>query len=74
MAVARVEPGGPADDAGIAEGDVILSVDGKPVTSTSDLSQVLAGLQVGQTVQVVVMRPDGSRRTVQVKLGQYPGS
>ena len=41
-------------------------------SSTVDLAQVLAGLQVGQTVNVVIQTPDQAKRTVSVKLGQFP--
>ena len=72
--VGQVQPGGPAAKAGIAVGDLIVSVAGKPTPTASDLGAVLAGLRPGRTVKVVVLRPDGTRRTVSVTLGEYPGS
>jgi putative serine protease PepD len=71
--VARVEKGGPADKAGIDEGDRLLTVAGKPTPTADDLATVLTGLKPGQTVPVMVRRPDGDRATVQVKLGESPG-
>jgi putative serine protease PepD len=73
VAVVAVQPGGPADTAGIRPGDVIVAVDGKPTPTSAELSQVLAGLQPVQTVNVAVQRDDGTKRTLPVKLGQFPG-
>ena len=72
--VGSVTAGGPAADAGIHIGDLIVSVGGKPTATTALLSEVLAGLKPGHTVPVVVMTQRGTRTTLQVTLGTYPGS
>lgn len=72
--VGEVKGGGPADKAGIEAGDIIASVNGKPTPSASDLAGVLAGLRPGRRVEVELLRPDGSTKTVRVTLGEYPGS
>ena len=69
----KVEPGQPADKAGIKTGDEIVSVAGKPTPTTTELGAVLANLKPGQTVPVVVVHQDGTRATVQVTLGEFPG-
>jgi S1-C subfamily serine protease len=71
--VGEVKSGGPADEAGIRSGDIIAAVDGKPTPTPSALAEVLAGLKPGRTVDVELLRPDGSTKTAQVKLGEYPG-
>jgi S1-C subfamily serine protease len=71
--VYAVESGGPADRAGIVAGELIVSVDGKATPDNATLSTVLAGLQPGQTVPVDIERPDGTKSTVQVTLGEIPG-
>jgi S1-C subfamily serine protease len=71
--VGGVSPGGPAADAGISVGDVILSVAAKHTPTTTALGAVLAGLDPGKSVQVMVRDQSGSRRIVRVTLGQYPG-
>jgi putative serine protease PepD len=69
----QVEPGQPADKAGIKTGDKIVSIDGKPTPTTTEVGSVLANLKPGQTVAVVVVHQDGTRGTVSVTLGEYPG-
>jgi len=39
--VAEVEPGGPADKAGLAVGDVIREIDKKPVSTVDDVAAAL---------------------------------
>jgi S1-C subfamily serine protease len=70
--VASVVQGGPADKAGVQEGDVITAVNGKPVASADDLSTVLAELKPGQHATLTVTRPDGSKATLDVTLGENP--
>jgi putative serine protease PepD len=69
----QVETGGPADKAGIKTGDEIVSVAGKPTPTTNELGTVLANLKPGQTVPLVIVHQDGTRATVQVTLGEFPG-
>jgi putative serine protease PepD len=71
--VYAVVSGGPADQAGITTQELIVSVDGKPTPDSSALSVVLAGLQPGQKVPVVIEKADGTQSTVQVTLGEIPG-
>jgi len=72
--VGSVTTGGPAARAEIRVGDVIVSVDGKPTSTTALLSAVLAELKPGQKVPVAVTSQKGTKTTVQVTLGTYPGS
>ena len=64
--------GGPAADAGIQEGDVIVDVNGQPIEAATDLGRVLDGLRPGMDVEVRVIGTDGTQRTEQVKLGTKP--
>jgi serine protease Do len=63
--------GGPADNAGMKSGDVIVSVDGKTVATATDLGSILDGLQPGTTVPVVVDR-HGQQVTLNVTLDARP--
>jgi serine protease Do len=67
--VAAVIEGGPAESAGIAQGDVIITFDGRQVDDTRGLVRMVAETSVGRDVDVVIWR-NGDRRTVQVNLGQ----
>jgi putative serine protease PepD len=69
----QVIAGGPADKAGLKSGDELVSVAGQSTRTTSELGTTLASLKPGQTVAVVVVHQDGTRSTVQVTLGQFPG-
>jgi putative serine protease PepD len=74
MGVVSVVPGGPAAAAGIQTGEVITAVNNTPVHTASDLAQVLAKLDPGQTVPITLTTSQGATRTVMVTLGQLPGS
>src|SRR5204863_7964901 len=66
--VATMVPGGPAQRAGMQNGDVIQSVGGKRVADPTQLSVVISAKQPGDRVAVVVKR-SGSTRTLEVTLG-----
>ncbi|MFF4238660.1 S1C family serine protease [Actinomadura geliboluensis] len=73
VAVVDVQRGGGAAKAGIKPGDLILSVNGTATPDQTALSSVLANLKPGDTAKVEVQQADGSKRTVQVTLGELPG-
>jgi putative serine protease PepD len=73
LLVSRVSAGGPAARAGVRAGELITAVQGRATPDPATLSDVLAGLRPGQTVRVALADPGGSRRTVRVTLGQFPG-
>jgi len=66
--VGGVEAGGPAATAGILNGDIILTVDGKPIVAMHDLPRIIAGEPVGKTIDVVVLRK-GVQQTIPVTIG-----
>jgi putative serine protease PepD len=72
--VSAVVAGGPSAKAGLAVGDVITSVNGKPTQTSADLGTVLASVKPGQTVTVKFMRQSGASGTARVTLGEFPGS
>ena len=67
--VASVQPGGPAAQAGMKQGDLIVAVNGTPVQSTDDLATVLAQIKPGTTIPVKVDR-HGKTMTLHVKVGE----
>ena len=71
--VSAVEPGSPAERAGIEQGDVILEVDGRPVDDSNALRNEIAGMKPGSTAKVTVLR-DGARKTLDATLTELPSS
>ena len=54
--IAGVYPEGPADRAGIKRGDILIAVEGKPVTNSSDMLNLIAALSPGQTTTLMILR------------------
>jgi serine protease DegQ len=65
-----VEPG-PAADAGLRSGDVIVAMAGEEVRSMQDFLSILNGLDVGDEIEVEVVRGD-EELTVPAVLGERP--
>ncbi|MCA9326934.1 PDZ domain-containing protein, partial [Candidatus Saccharibacteria bacterium] len=65
--------GGPADKAGLKEGDVITKVDGTAIDEKNSLLAALGSHKPGDTVTLTVVR-DGKTITVEVTLGTAPTS
>ena len=65
--VSQVTPGGPADKAGIKEGDVIVNFDGRRVDDSHDLPRLVASTAVGKTATIRVLR-DGKEIALQAKI------
>jgi S1-C subfamily serine protease len=70
--VAGVEAGSPADQAGLAEGDTITSINGKSVGSTDDMSAALGSLHAGDSVKVGWTDASGQQNTATVVLVAGP--
>jgi len=67
--VISVSSGGPAAKAGGQPGDIILEVNGKPISSRDDLVQLVVGLKPSTTVPVRLLR-DKSEKTLNVTIGE----
>jgi S1-C subfamily serine protease len=70
--ISRVQSGSPADDAGITEGSVIVAVDGRDVSSASDLTRVMAGYSAGDTVRVTWTDASGETFRDRLELESAP--
>ena len=71
--VSNVEGGSPAAKAGIERGDVILTLNGEPVSDSNTLRNRVASSQPGSTANVTLLR-DGREQTKQVVLGELSGT
>jgi len=63
----------PAAKAGLQPGDVIVAVDGKPVSYVAQLQEMIAFRKPGDVVTVEVARKGGQHATVRVPLQRAPG-
>jgi S1-C subfamily serine protease len=87
--VAEVVPDGPAEEAGLeggddklrfqgipyrVGGDTILAVEGHDVIRPEDLAQHIASFRPGEEVTLDVLDDDGSRKKIEVVLGERPDS
>ncbi|HVT53213.1 MAG TPA: DegQ family serine endoprotease, partial [Dongiaceae bacterium] len=69
--IASVTPQGPAEQAGIKQGDVVLKFDGKEVSEMRGLPRMVAETPVGKSVDVTVWRK-GKQVDLSAKIGEYP--
>ena len=69
--VLGVVNGGPADDAGLQPGDVIVGMAGKPARAVEDVLAALRGRDPGDRLKVTYVR-DGDRHSTTVTLGTRP--
>ncbi|MFH0946231.1 MAG: PDZ domain-containing protein [Planctomycetota bacterium] len=68
-----VRPDSAAEQAGLKEGDVVVSISGSPVASVDDLVNALGKLEAGDTVELGIKRGD-EVKVKTVKLGSRPAS
>ena len=67
--VSQVFKDGPADKAGIQQGDVIMEFDGKEISESKDLPRIVAAVPVGKSVAVKLSR-NGNITTKDLKVGE----
>ena len=63
--VASVTSGGPADKAGLVNGDLVTGFDGKPVGDDRALPRIVADTPIGKTVNIDVLRK-GRKQTLRI--------
>jgi serine protease Do len=66
--VQEVQPGGPADRAGLKPGDIIVTIDGRPVKDGDDLVNEIASRKPGSTIRIGFMR-DGKPQDTTITIG-----
>ncbi len=73
VVVVQVEPGSPADKAGLQVGDVILSYNGKTIDEGNMLPRLVGATKPGEQAKLDVWRK-GERRSVSATVGEMPAS
>jgi len=60
--ITAVEPDGPADHAGLLTGDIVLAIDGAPVSGVDDLIRMLDADKIERTIPIDFLRRSEQRR------------
>ncbi|MBQ9280033.1 MAG: trypsin-like peptidase domain-containing protein [Clostridia bacterium] len=71
-AVESVLEDSPAEKAGIQKGDIIISIDGKVISSASEVTAEVSEHEVGEEIEIGLIR-DNRTKTVKVTLEEYKG-
>jgi serine protease Do len=69
--VQNVEPGKPAERAGVQPGDIVVEIDGRKINTNRELIDYISYLPVGSKVNLTVIR-DGQRRTLTATTAERP--
>jgi putative serine protease PepD len=64
-----VIPGSGAEAAGLQQGDVIVAIDGEPITTNDDLGAAIADHEPGDEIEVTIDR-GGDEQTLPAQLGR----
>ncbi len=71
--VAQVTPGGPADKAGVLRDDIVLSVNGVAIDSSTALTRQVARVGAGENLRLEIIR-GGKKRFIDVRSGVRPSN
>jgi len=71
LIVLSLEPGGPAAQAGVLIGDILVSLGGTKVGDTDDIQSVLENHGVGKSVETAILR-GGEARSLTIVIGERP--
>jgi serine protease Do len=69
--VGEITPGSPASQSTLKQGDIIVAVNGQPITDASQLRLKIGMMNPNTQVTLKVLR-NGSTQEVAIKLGEYP--
>ncbi len=65
-AISRIENNSPAEKAGLALGDIIVSANGKPIKNSHEIRNIIGLLQIGDKVDIEYYRGDEKKETTAV--------
>ncbi len=67
--VLGVEPGGPADKAGLQEQDIITVIDGQKINGKENVMDIVTDLRPGTNVEITILR-DGKEQQINIEIGE----
>ncbi len=67
--IEKVQPGSPAEKAGLQQFDIILEIDGKKVNASNQVQSYIALKNPGDFVEITILR-NRLKKTIKIKLGQ----
>jgi serine protease Do len=70
--VSGIDPDGPAAKTGLAEGDIVVGINGTETRTSDVLRNTVAMIKPGTNVELQVVRKNGAKTTVKAKLGELP--
>jgi Do/DeqQ family serine protease len=65
-AISRIENSSPAEKAGLALGDIVVSANGKTIRNSHDLRNIIGLLQIGDKVDIEYYRGDEKKETTAI--------
>lgn len=68
--VAEVAPGSPAAKAGLKAGDVIMTVNDRPVRSSADVRNMIGLMRIGQQVKMDILRDGSVKKTIMATIAE----
>ncbi|WP_027713349.1 outer membrane-stress sensor serine endopeptidase DegS [Dickeya chrysanthemi] len=71
IVVSKIDDGGPADKAGMKEGDLLLEVNNKPARSVLETMDQVAEIRPGSVIPVVILR-DNQEIKLNMTIQEYP--
>ena len=74
VGIAGTQSGTPAAEAGIGQGDVVTALDGKSVSSGTDITEILVGHHPGDKVSIAWTDTSGQSHTATLTLGTGPAA
>jgi serine protease Do len=70
--VTHIDPNGPASKVGLAEGDVVVGINGTEIRTADVLKNSIAMTKPGTVVEFQLVHKNGNKETVKAKLGELP--
>lgn len=71
VVIAEILKDAPAETSGLRAGDLIVSIDGRPVVETRTLQRLVGAAPAGQELRLVILR-EGRRRELRIRVGAMP--